>query len=755
MNTQNTITDINSSDFLGALGENWQCKWIRQAGEPCIDWRAKVLPAPFFRRVFDYKQNAQKVTVAVCGLGYYELYINDRKVGDHVLDPVVTCYDKRVRYVVYDVTEYLVAGKNVVGVILGNGWYNPHTAEVWHFDKAPWRDYPKFTLQIFIDDEIILQSDNSWKSSAGPILFDGLRNGETYDAGRELENWLSVEYDDSEWDDAVIISPPGGVMEQQTMPPCKIMETLSYVNCRNTPHGTLLYDFGVNITGWSCITVRGSAGTEILIKYAEKITEDGCLDQDNISHLILDGRIQTDCYILKGSSEEVWGPRFTYHGFRYVELSISGEAQVINIEACFVHTSFEQIGRFQCSDDILNKLQECTIRSYKSNFTGIPTDCPHREKNGWTGDALLAAETGLFNFDAAVSYEHWLDSMADIQRPSGQFPGIVPSGGWGYNWGSGPAWDSAFLLIPWYIYLYTGRINVIEKYFDKMKRYVDYCTYMADDNIVSFGLGDWCHVDEARMVTPALTSTAYYFVDTMLISRFAGLLGKADDEKSYAVLAAKIKSSFNKYFYCGNGIYGKGEQTAMGCAIYQGLVADSELEVTVQRLVEAINDNSGKPDFGILGAKYIPRALGDNGFTELGYKLITQPEFPGWVYWLRQGATTLWESWRGDYSLNHIMYGDISAWMYQYIAGIKPDADYPGFGHFVIHPVPVAGIDWVNVNYKIPAGQLDLAWNVSANKFNLNLNLPEDCGATVKLPDGKQMEIGAGETVVSCELQND
>lgn len=723
----------------------WHAKWIRQAGCPNNSWRAEVLPAPFFRKKFTYRQEAEKVEVAICGLGYYELFLNGRKVGDHVLDPVVTQYDKRVRYVVYDIKKHLQAGENIIGVVLGNGWYNAKTSEVWHFDKSPWYDHPKFLLQMEADNATILISDTSWKSSSGPIVFDNLRNGETYDARLELDSWGTSDYDDSSWENAIRTAPPGGILEKQGMPPCKVMQTISSVGHWNTSEGHHTYDFGVNLSGWVKIYVSGDAGAEIVIKYSELLKENRSLDRENINTCVLEGEFQTDRYILKGGKNEIWEPRFTYHGFQYVQVSIIGNADVNKIEARFVHTSFEQIGHFECSDNTLNKLQECTLRSYKSNFTGIPTDCPHREKNGWTGDAQLAAETGLCNFNAATSYEHWLASIADAQRPSGQLPGIVPTVGWGFNWGNGPAWDSAFLLIPWYIYLYTGRTDTIQTHYEAMKKYVDYCTYMSDDLIVSIGLGDWCHVDTDHIVAPALTSTAYYYIDAILIAKFAKILGQDEDVKAYTDLASEIKKAFNKHFYRGNGIYAKGEQTAMGCALYQGLVDDNEKSQVVQKLVDAVNANGVKPDFGILGAKYVPRALAENGQAELAYKLITQTDFPGWGYWINQGATTLWEKWDGQDSQNHIMFGDISAWMYQYLASIKPDPKNPGFKNVIIEPNPVPGLDWVRATYKIPDGEIKVSWKRTDDKFDLDIDLPENTTATAKMPDGNSFLLEAGQ----------
>ncbi len=718
-------------------------KWISPQTQCMVSWQSPILPAPFLRKVFDYDGNASNAKVFICGLGYYELYINGQKVGDQVLDPVVTVYDKRVRYVILDITKYLVTGKNVIGVILGNGWYNCHTADVWHFDKATWRDYPKLLLSLKTDERILLRSDESWKTSTGPILFDGLRNGETYDARLELNGWLTTDYDDSNWPFAVRKSPPGGILQLQTMPPCKVMQSISPTKEWKLGNGDRIYDLGQNITGWARITVSGKAGTELTIKYGELLDGEK-VNQINIARFVKSGDCQTDRYILKGDELETWEPRFTFHGFQYVSVSVNGDAEIKKLEGRVVHTAFKQIGKFSCSNETLNKLQECTVRSYLGNFVGIPSDCPHREKNGWTGDTQLATETGLFNFASAEAYNQWIDSFVDCQRPSGQLPGIVPSSGWGYNWGSGPAWDSAFILIPWYVYLYTGDKSAIETHYDAMKKYVDYCSSMADEHIVSFGLGDWCHVDGKRIVDPALTSTAYYYIDVITLAKFAELSGRSGDQKRYSALAKKIKHTFNKKFYMGDGIYAKGEMTALGTALYQGLAEEGEIQKIVAKLAESVKNNACKIDFGILGAKYVPRVLADNGYPELAYRLLTQEEFPGWGHWIKQGASTLWEDWDGHASRNHIMFGDISAWSFQYLAGITPNPHAPGFKEIIIKPCPVQGLGWVKAEYLSPQGRIVSNWTVRDGNFEIDVEIPDGTTGTLIMPSSKHHKLIPG-----------
>ncbi len=733
------------------MQEQGQGQWTGRAGGCLVNWQGKVLPAPLLRREFTLDSAVRQAWVRICGLGYYELRLNGEKVGNHVLDPVVTQYDQRVRFVSYDVTEQLRSGANAVGVMLGNGWYNCFTADVWHFDKASWRDYPKLWLELTVGtvdgEEVKVCSGPGWKVGDGPIRFDGLRNGETYDAREERAGWDMAGFDDGGWSDAVVVPGPGGRLEEQSSPACQVMETLAPVALTQIRPGVAVYDLGQNIAGWAQLkVVGGAAGGEIVLRYGERLQDNGEVDQSHIGVFVKTGDCQTDRYIMKGEEAEEWEPRFTYHGFQYVQVEgLPGTPVLDNIRGRVVRTAFDVIGSFTCSNDDVNRLQQATQWAYIGNFVGIPTDCPHREKNGWTGDAQLAAETGLMNYDAASSYRQWLETMADTQRPSGQLPGIVPSSGWGYNWGSGPAWDNAFVLIPWYIYLYTGDVSAIQHHYDGIRRYVDFCGTMATDHILEFGLGDWCPVDARHMPPAALTSTAYYYVDACLLARFAELTGHDQDVTVYQELAARIRAAFNRRFYTGDGIYGNGEMTALGCALYQGLVADGERSAVVGKLVAAVEATEARVDFGILGAKYVPRALAEHGQAELAYRMITQPEFPGWVNWLRKGATTLWESWNDVNSRNHIMFGDISAWFYHYLAGVQPDPACPGFKHIHLRPNTVSGLDWVRATYRSPYGVVESNWQRQVDgSVEFNLVLPSGVGATFELPGQSARKLPAG-----------
>jgi len=728
---------------MGLLDRSdWTARWIAADAGFAID--LEVQPAPFLRKQIILDRDVVSARAYVCGLGYYELRINGQKAGDSVLTPMFTRYDRTVLYDTIDVTSLLMRGDNAIGVILGNGWYNCFTREVWMFAEAPWRHRPKLLLQLHIEladgTHLVVASDTSWRVTTGPITFDSLRNGEHYDARKEMNGWDTPGYDDSAWKRASIIAPPGGSLRSSQMPPIRVTGTIRPVSVTEVSPGTFVYDLGQSISGWARITAEGPAGTEIVLRYGERLAADGSLERAAIERFVRSGEFQTDRYTMKGECKETWEPRFTYHGFRYVEVTgFPGTPTLDNLVGRVVHTDLEQRGVFECSNETLNSVQRCARWSTLTNYHGMPTDCPHREKNGWTGDAQVSAEQVLLNFDPATAYAKWLRDFRDVQRPSGQLPGIVPTGGWGYNWGSGPAWDSAIVHIPWYVYLYTGDRTVIEEMYDSIRLYVDYMTEMAVDHIVKFGLGDWCPPYERDPDHPkcptVVTDTAYYYTNALLLSKMARLTGRSDDEQKYARLAEDIKQAFRDRFVdSSTGVVEGNCQTSMACALYQGLTSDDDRELVFERLVEQVELRERHIDCGILGAKYIMHALTENGRADLAYAIATQRTYPGWGHWIEQGATTLWESWSGDTSLNHHMFSDVSAWFYKGLAGINPDESAPGFKHVVIRPNPVSGLEWVRASHESMYGTVSSEWRVDEDRFELRVRIPVNCTATVVMP---------------------
>ena len=732
------------------LERKWQGRWIN-AGQTMITPTDKVVPAPYLRKTFSCAQKPKKASVFLCGLGWHELYVNGRKADDRVLAPSVTQFDRHVSFIEYDVTGLLKKGKNAVTVLLGNGLYNCRFAE-WSFDKAPWRDFPKMLCDIVVDGKTVARSDSTWKVHESPITFDEMRNGQYYDARLEVPGFADADLDDSDWRAASLCMPPGGRVIQETMPPCKVTQSYPAIAKRFVTCWETTYDFGTNLTGWCRIKVRGTAGTQVEIKYSERIDPlSWNIDTYEINQYKDFGRFQTDQYILKGDpAGEEYEPSFAYHGFRYAQVWIYGDAELLDIQAKFVHTAFADAGQFESSDRILNALQRNTRQSFKSNFTGIPTDCPHREKNGWTGDAALAAETGLWNFDMGESYAHFIQIVADTQRPNGQLPGIAPTGGWGFNWGSGPAWDTILFEYPYQVYLFTGNDEIIRQHYDRFLLYLEYCDSRAENDLLNFGLGDWCHWDRKAIAPIEVTSSGYYYQNVLRTAFFAELLGKTQDKKECQALAARIKKSFQAKFAHADGTWADGSLTANAAALYFQLADSRSVSKCVKALAAQVRKHGHKADFGILGAKYIPRVLADNGFADDAFEIITQTEFPGWGWQVCQGATSLWENWNGKDSQNHIMFGDISAWMYQYLGGIRPQRETPGFRKFVLQPCFVKKLTQAKASHLSPYGMIRSEWKRKGKKILCSFEIPSESRADIILP-GKTIQDATGHVKVECE----
>ncbi len=487
------------------------------------------MPAPMpaahaARRAFALRAAARRATLHACGLGYGELHLNGRVIGDRLLDPGYTRYDRRALYASHDVTALVRPGANAVGAILGTGWYNVHTAAVWGFHKAPWRGSPRLLLQLHIayedGGEEVIVSDERWRTAEGPIRYDSIYGGESYDARHELAGWDEPGFDDAAWGSGAgrARARRRACWSAQMSPPIRARRQLEPRAITQPKPGIFVVDFGQAFAGHARIALSAPAGTEITLRYGERLGDDGMPDTAAIAEHMTRAdpafRFQTDRYVCAGRGREQWEARFTYHGFRWIEISgwpgAPGFGDIVGVEH---HTDLEPAGAFSCAQPLLERIALATDWAYLSNFQSIPTDCPQREKNGWTGDAHLACEQGMFTYRAVAAYEKWLDDLADEQRPSGELPGIVPSCGWGYEWGNGPAWDSAYHLIAWTLYEHTGDLRPLERHYDRLKRYVDYLGTRAEQGIVAIGLGDWC---PANAETPAEVT-----LDRLLLRRRA------------------------------------------------------------------------------------------------------------------------------------------------------------------------------------------------------------------------------------------
>lgn len=653
--------------------------------------------APMMRKEISIEKEVKKATMNIIALGYGIYAIDDVELTEDVLSTQFTTFDKRVLYNKYDVTHLLKKGKHCISIIIGNGCYNQMGKTAWTFERATWRDTPKAAMELLVEYENgeteKLVTDTSWKSTLeGPIIYNHVRCGEIYDARKEIDGWRKVGFDDSKWVNVSLATPPTDVLEENVYPNPKIIRTIEAVlkNDKN------VYDFGENLSGWACVEVEGERGAVVHIRYGERLYDDGSLDNQNeVSLCKPENRLRhEDVYILKGEGVETYHPVFNYHGFRYVSVETEGKVTIHRALAHVVHTDLKIVGEFECSDDMLNKIHEATRRATLTNFLSIPTDCPHREQNGWTGDAQLSAQQSLMNYDMVLPYRKWLSDIRDAQRVSGQIPSIVPTANhWGLAaTGSGPAWDSALVLIPWQTYEYTDNKEILRENIDSIKKYMEFLGKMSDGYIVSHGLGDWCPPTDVELCPISLTSTAYYYADAITTAKICDKLGVCGGTE-YRELAAKIRKAFRAEFIQDETI-GNGGQTAYACAIYFDLLDDDEKKRAAQKLAQMVIDEDYHIKCGILGTKFIFKALAEYGYSDVLYKAVTNPTCPSYAYWILNGMTTLCEHWEMKSSLNHHMFSEVDHWLYRYVAGIR-------LGRYGLEIKPhFIGLSHVKANHK-------------------------------------------------------
>jgi alpha-L-rhamnosidase len=740
-NGQKSSSAVNSFETGMMEMKNWKGVWISDHNG------IAVKPAPYFRQVFSSNKKITSARAYIAAAGLYELYINGQKIGNHRLDPMFTRFDRRTLYVTYDVTAEMQPGKNAVGVLLGNGWYNHQSTAVWNFDKAPWRNRPAFCLDLRItyEDGSIetITSNEHWKTSLGPIIFNSIYTAEHYDARLEQPGWNTVSFDDSKWKNVFVRQAPSQNIVAQSLHPIRNIEEIASKSIHQFNDTDYVFDLGRNISGVSKITMSGESGTVVRLKHAERLYKNGHADQSNIDihYRPTDDKdpFQTDIIILNGKGAESFMPHFNYKGFQYVEVTSSKPLTLKkeNLSGYFMHSDVPPIGHISSSNPTIDKIWQATNNSYLSNFFEYPTDCPQREKNGWTGDAHIACETGLFSFDGITIYEKWLADHRDEQQPNGVLPSIIPSDGWGYEWGNGPDWTSTIAIIPWNIYLFYGDSQLLSDGYENIRRYVNHIDDLYPTGLTTWGLGDWVPVKSKSPVE--LTSSAYYFVDATILAKAAMTLGKKVDEVKYTALAAKIKNAINtKYLDKNTGIYNKGIQTELSVPLCWGIVPDELKAKVAANLAKRVEADNFHLDVGILGAKAILNALSDNGYADVAYKIASQETFPSWGWWIVNNATTLYENWnidaRSDISLNHIMFGEIGAWLYKGIGGIKPDEKNPGFKNVLLAPHFVAGLDSFYATHDGPYGNIVSSWKREGKGVIYNLVIPANSTAQVTLP---------------------
>ena len=726
--------------------KKWQGAWISDTRDVTLK------PAPYFRKAFDAKKKVKSARAYIAVAGLYELSINGQKVGNHRLDPMYTRFDRRTLYVTYDVTNHLKSGKNAVGVLLGNGWYNHQSTAVWYFHEAPWRNRPTFCmdLRITYDDGTTetITSGKDWKTELSPVVFNSIYTAEHYDARLEQPGWNTADFDDSKWKEVMYRSAPSENVVAQAMHPVRNVETIPAKTIKKLDDTTYVFDLGRNISGVSQIRVKGPAGTTVRLKHGERLNKNGNghVDQSNINEHYRptdnSDPFQVDLLTLSGR-DDVFMPRFNYKGFQYVEVTSDKPVTLTNesLTGYFMHSDVPTVGQVNSSNPTIDKIWWAANNSYLSNLFGYPTDCPQREKNGWTGDAHIASETGLYNFDAITIYEKWLADHRDEQQPNGVLPSIIPTDGWGYEWGNGPDWTSTIAIIPWNIYLFYGDAKLLADCYDNIKRYVDHINEQYPSGMTTWGLGDWVPVKSKSPVE--LTSTAHYFADVTILAKAAKVLGKQADYTYYMALAERIKKAFNdKYLNRQTALYNTGLQTELSVPLYWGLVPDELKRNVAANLAKRVAADNNHLDVGLLGTKAILSALSDNGQADVSYTLAAQETYPSWGWWIANGATTLYENWdidaKHDISLNHIMFGAVGGWLYQGLGGIKPDLQQPGFKNVLLEPNFVKGLNQFAASHEGPYGTIRSSWKRSGNGIIYDVTIPSNSTATLMLANGQK-----------------
>ena len=712
----------------------------------------RTQPARYLRKEFAVEKKLVRATVSFSGLGLSELYVNGKKIGDHVLSPAFAQYDRREFYVTYDITKNLHDGLNALGVILGNGRFYADRSKV--YSGTVNFGWPKllFNLQLEYADGSIQQivSDPSWKlTTDGPIRANNDYDGEAYDARKELTGWSQAGYDDSKWTAAEVVQPPGSTVSAEMIRPIRVTGTRRPVSVNEIKPGVFIFDLGQNIAGWCRLHVSGPAGTRVQLRHAETLKPDGSLYMANLR-----GAEVTDVYTLKGDGQETWEPRFTSHGFRYVEVTgFPGRPNLDSIKGRIVNDDLPAIGTFLCSNDLINRIYTNIVWGTRGNYRSMPTDCPQRdERQGWLGDRSEECKGESYIFDIAPLYDKWRQDMADAQRSNGVIPDVAPA--YWPIYSDNVTWPSSAIIIPDAMRRQFGDTLSLGRDYASAKLWMEHMLTYANDNIISRdNYGDWCvppesatlihSQDPARQTDKALLATSYFYYDLRLMEKYATTLGKPDDAIRWGKLAEDFRAAFNdKFLDRKKGQYSNGTQTSCVLPLAFGLVPEDMRAKIFAHLVDKIeNDTHGHIGTGLIGGQYLNRVLSDNGRPDLSYTIASQKDYPGWGYMVEQGATTIWELWNGNTadptmnSGNHVMLiGDLVVWLYEDLAGIAPDDDQPGFKHIIMCPMPVGDLTFVKATHLSPYGLITSEWHRTGNAFDWQIQIPVNTTATVYVP---------------------
>jgi len=743
--------------------------------------------APLLRKEFQIAKPVRRARAFVCGLGLFELRLNGEKVGDDVLATPRTEFRKRVLYATYDITESLAVGANAVGLILGNGWFNGQKS-YWGW-QMQWYGSPRAIVQIEIEFEDgsrqRVVTDGSWQGDFSPITANCLYDGEACDARLEQPGWDRPGFDAGCWRDANVVPAPGGKLAPTTHEPERVTETLRPASLREPQPGVFVFDLGRNIAGWVRLRVRGGqAGTAVKLRYAEAVHDTGMINPASQNRAK-----QEDNYILGGAGEEVYEPRFTYHGFQYVEVTgYPGTPEIDAIEGRFARVAVPQTGSFECASEFINNIHRCTLASQLCNIQmGVPTDDTQRpERLGWGADAWGTAVEAMLNLWMPRLYAKWIGDFRDQQDETGMVGMIAPQAGSEEDL----VWSAAFVLIPWWQYVHYGDVRILEENYPALRRYIEYLqatgvkevATAAPDDVINalmwrsgkaarfpaeadrghLQISQWGdHLATAegaasRAGLPLSIATAFYYLDVTTMAQIAAALGHADDAESYLDLAGRIRDAFNDRFFDANvGYYDTGVQSAQAWPLAFGLVPDDQRRRVFRYLRGSVADRQRRLTTGYVGTKYVIEALAAGGADEVVWKLANATDYPSWGYMLRKNRTTSCERWDGEGgSFNHAPLGAaIDEWFYWGLAGIRPDETAPGFEGILFKPYLPADLDWARASVRTVRGMVVSDWRKDGASATLSVTVPANSTATVHIPAGDPEQIT--ESGVPCTKASD
>ncbi len=741
--------------------DDWSARFITPGWD---EDTSRSQPAPLLRREFSVKAEVAQARLYVTALGVYEAQINGQVVGDHVLDPGWTSYQHRLRYQTFDVTDLLREGRNAMGAILADGWYRGRLGfGGGHRNIYGDRLALLAQLEIRYADGTLdrIRTDDGWRAAPGPIVASSIYDGEIYDARLERPGWSAPGYDEAGWSPVAMLERDLGTLVAPTGPPVRRVEVLAPVGISQSPSGRTLVDFGQNLVGWVRLTVQGPAGTLITLRHAE-VLEAGELGTRPLRHAEA-----TDRYTLHGEGIEIWEPRFTFHGFRYVEVvGWPGNLPPDGIQAVVCHSDLERTGWFECSDPLVNRLHENVVWSMRGNFLDLPTDCPQRdERLGWTGDIAAFAPTACFLYDSAGFLQSWLADLAVEQQAAGGIvPIVVPNPMDGPSFPAA-AWGDAATIVPWVLYERYGDAGLLADQFESMHTWVDAIAAIAGETSLwdtGFQFGDWLdpaappdRPAQAR-TPPALLATAYFARSAELAGQAARVLGRSEDDARYRGLAAAVRAAFAAEYITPAGRLLSDSATAYALALCFALLPEEPQRQHAGARLAALARASGYHiSTGFVGTPLICDALCSAGEWDAAYRLLTQCDCPSWLYPVTMGATTIWERWdsmlpdgsinSGEMtSFNHYALGAVADWLHRAVGGLAPAT--PGYRHLEIRPRPGGGLTHACARHQTPYGLAECAWRIEPGQITVEATVPPNTRASVTLPggDGRTVEVGAG-----------